>query len=189
MLLLGWMDIVAISARHRVEYNTRCFQPTEAFRRELQRAVFRSTAKQFQPAAHFGDDFDDIKFSRAGDSELNTREDVVLSFLSLPRRLSRRRWLIQGEVWQPGDFVICTDRRFIWITDRYRGLCERYGRVIRSARLEDFRHADVRSAEQQATLSVRFDNDQWDVSIPAVLGAAAVGFAGAVNRTFGDPVD
>jgi hypothetical protein len=187
MLLRGWTEVNAGSARNRVEYNTRCFQPIGDFHRELRRAVFPPVTGVPFPAAHVGDAFDDVKFSRAGDSELDPDESVVLSFLSLPRRCVRRRWLIHGAIWQPGDLVICTDRRFIWITDRYKGLCERYGRVTRSVRRSEVRGVSVRRSDQSVTMGIRLRDGEWPIAVYQDLAAAVHEFADALTGVLNQP--
>jgi hypothetical protein len=182
MLLRGWMDIGAGKTASRVEYNTRCYSPIHDFLRELRRAVFPRVKGGDIQWAHFGDEFDDVKFSRAGDSELDAEEIVGPSFLSLPRRHVRRVWMIHGEIWQPGDLVTLTDRRFIWITDRYKGVREPYGRVTRSVRISDIRSVCVRPFDGKATLSIRLRDCEWSIAVNRELEATARGFAEAVTR-------
>ena len=182
MLLRGWIAIGAGKTAKRIEYNTRCFAPIDDFLRELRRAVFPRVKGGDIQWAHFGDEFDDVKFSRAGDSELDAEESVGPSFLRLPRRQARRVWMIHGEIWQPGDLVIFTDRRFIWITDRYKGLREPYGRVTRSVRVSDIRSVCVRPSDGEATLSIRLRDCEWSIAVNCDLEAAARGFAEAATR-------
>lgn len=188
MLLIGWMEIGAGETRKKVEYNTRCPGPIDDFRRELQRSIFLPVHEESSPAVHFGDGFDDIKFSRAGDGELDQGENVALTFLSLPRRRTRKHWLMLREVWQPGDFVICTDRRFIWITDRYKGRYERYGRVIRSVRRRDVRAVSLLREDHGVTLSIRFEAQEWTIAVDSELEGAAAEFAEAASRTLAESV-
>jgi hypothetical protein len=182
MLLRGWMDIGAGTATKRIEYNTRCYSPIDDFLRKLRRAVFARANGGDVQWAHFGDEFDDIKFSRAGDSELDAEETVGPSFLRVPRREVRRVWMMHGKIWQPGDLVILTDRRFIWITDRYKGLREPYGRVTRSVRVSDIRSVCVRPSDREATLSIRLRDCEWSIAVNCELEVAARGFADAVTR-------
>lgn len=183
MLLRGWMDIGAGKTAKRIEYNTRYYSPIDDFLRDLRRAMFPQVKGGDIEWAHFGDEFDDVKFSRAGDSELDAEENVGPSFLSLPRRRARRVWMIHVEVWQPGDLVIFTDRRFIWITDRYKGMREPYGRVTRSVRISDIRSVCVRPSDREATLCIRLRDCKWSIAVNIELEAAARGFAEAVTRT------
>ena len=182
MLLRGWMNIGAGKIAKRIEYNTRCYSPIRDFLCELRQAVFLRVNGGDIQWAHFGDEFDDVKFSRAGDSELDAEEIVGPSFLSLPRRHVRRVWMIHGEIRQPGDLVIFTDRRFIWITDRYKGLREPYGRVTRSVRVSDIRSVCVRPSDREATLSIRLRDCEWSIAVNCELEVAARGFADAVRR-------
>ena len=182
MLLRGWMGIGAGMTTRRIEYNARCYLPIDDFLRELRRAVFPCVKGHGFEWTHFGDEFDDVKFSRAGDSELDAEEIVGPSYLSLPRHEARRVWMIHGEIWQPGDLIILTDRRFIWITDRYKGLRERYGRVTRSVRISDIRSVCVRPSDGEATLSIRLRDCECSIAVNCELEAAARGFADAVTR-------
>ena len=183
MLLRGWMEIGAGRITRRVEYSTRCFAPIVDFTRELRRAAFPNAEGRSLRADRFGDEFDDVKFSRAGDSELDPGELVGPTFLSLPRRQARRVWLTHREVWQPGDLVILTERRLIWITDRYKGLCEPYGRVARSARVRDIQNILVLHSTRDATLRVVLTGGEWAIAVTREHEAAANGFADAVART------
>jgi hypothetical protein len=182
MLLRGWMDIGAGKIAKRIEYNTRCYSPIRDFLCELRRSVFPRLQGGDIQWAHFGDEFDDIKFSRAGDSELDVEESVGPSFLRLPKREARRVWMIHGEIWQPGDLVILTDRRFIWITDRCKGLREPYGRVTRSSRISDLRSVSVQPSDREATLVIRLRDCEWSIAVNCELEAPARGFAEAVTR-------
>ncbi len=181
MLLLGWIEIGGGGARNKVEYNTRCPEPIDDFLRELRRSIFLPTGEAPPQAVHFGDSFDDIKFSRAGDGELDQGDNVALTFLSLPRRRMKKYWLISKEVWQPGDFLIGTDRRFIWITDRYNGRYERYGRVIRSLRRGDIQAVSFRREENGAVLGIRCDAHEWTIAVDGELETAAAEFADAAS--------
>ncbi|MGA3028791.1 MAG: hypothetical protein ABSF98_28970 [Bryobacteraceae bacterium] len=182
MMLLGWMEIGAGGAWHKVEYNTRCSGPIDDFRRELRRSIFEPVQPGCTEAVHFGDAFDDIKFSRAGAYELDQGENVAVTFLSLPRRRTSKHWLKLREAWQPGDLVICTDRRFLWITDRYNGRYERYGRVVRSLRRRDIRAVSMRREDRGAALSIRSDAHEWTIAVDDELEAAATEFAGAAHE-------
>lgn len=182
MLLRGWMNIGAGTITKRIEYNTRCYSPISDFLCELRRAVFPHVNGGDIQWAHFGDEFDDVKFSRAGDSELDAEEIVGPSFLSLPRCHVRRVWMMRGKIWQPGDLFILTDRRFIWITDRYKGLREPYGRVTRSVRISDIRSVCVRPSDGEATLNIRLRDCEWSTAVNIELDAAARGFTEVVTR-------
>jgi len=126
---------------------------------------------------HFGDEFADVKFSRAGDYELDEGERVERTFLSLPKNSRERRGLMQREVWLPGDLLIGTDRRWIWITDRDKGFCDRFGRIIRSVRRRDERAISFRRDPNESVLVLDFCNAQWIVPITAELEEAAAAFA------------
>jgi len=182
MLLAGWTEIRFGKTGKRLDYNTRCFPPIEDFLRALRQGAFPAARTTSDTTGHFGDEFEDVKFSRAGDREIDPGEQVALSFFSLPRHRVSRRWLVHRETWDPGDLIACTDRRLIWITDRYRGLRELYGRVTRSVRIRHVQGVSIEGFQQAVAIGIRLLDRRWSITVDRELEAAAGAFAKALTR-------
>ena len=181
LLLVGWTGIRFERTEKRLEYNTRCFEPIGDLLRTLRQVAFPAVRLTSETTDHFGDELEDVKFSRAGDREIDPGEQVALSFLSLPRHRVSRRLLVHREIWNPGDLIVCTDRRLIWVTDRYRGLRERYGRVVRSVRFRHVRGILVERHREAVNIGIRLRDGGWSITVDRELEAAAGSFAQALT--------
>ena len=75
-----------------------------------------------------GGDNLDIKFANALETELDPGE-ITHARLFQPPQVSRKRRL-------PGNLLVLTDRRLLWITDRENGFRSRYGSIASYAPID-----------------------------------------------------
>ena len=96
---------------------------------------------------------------------------------------TRRRWLVCREDSLPGDLLVMTCRRLVWITERHRGRYAPYGTVSRSVPLASLAGVECVWGDRGAELAIALcSGDSWHVP----LGEAGVRegreFEAAVRR-------
>ena len=69
---------------------------------------------------------DGLKFRNSVLQEIGPDEQTC-STLFEPPVVHRRRWWRPYAVREPGDLVVLTTKRLLWITGRYRGRSDKYG--------------------------------------------------------------
>ncbi|HVN06085.1 MAG TPA: hypothetical protein VMT86_16805 [Bryobacteraceae bacterium] len=123
-LLSGWITFATPEGRREFRFNTRTSRPVEEWLRALSRqwapAADGCHARECVPAGSALS----IKFRNAESAALDPDEHLVARFFHTP-----------AKVGLPADYVGITNRRLIWITDRNRGRCERFGWIVRWAPL------------------------------------------------------
>lgn len=126
-LLDGWLTIVTRDARHCFRYNARDSKPVDEFLLKLRELLLPArTGVASDRAVPFGSRLD-LKFRNAKAAELDCGECILASFFSPAMRLTTQRWLFRRESWTAADYVAITDRRLLWITDRYDGHRQEFG--------------------------------------------------------------
>jgi hypothetical protein len=120
----------------------------------------------------------DLKFGYARSSEIDTGERVLVEFFSPAEKQIRRRWVFRFDHWSPADLVCFTDRRLLWITDRYEGRYQRYGSISRYAPLRDVSGLSCERTPDacQLRLALR-PGVSWQVPVPVAMHEQAAGFA------------
>jgi hypothetical protein len=128
MLLKGWLRFTGSGFDYTIRYNTRGFrsvlQFVHHFRDELLGAPLPlgASTRPFEACL-------DVKFANALALELESGETVLMRAFQPPREVVSRSLLFPHHHWIAGDLLAVTSRRLLWITDRERGSCSRYGSI------------------------------------------------------------
>ena len=120
----------------------------------------------------------DLKFRNAEYFELDAGERVLFRFFSPATKKIRRHWIFRWESWAPGDLVVLTNRRVLWITDRVQERYAAYGTVTRSAPVRGLAQLTCQRTVEACALSVKFSSeDSWCIPLPLEGQAEAHQFA------------
>ena len=136
MLLRGWLGFRGAGFDCTARYNTRGHPSVLRFRRHF-RNRWLGAARPSPAEVVLGDDLD-MRFANALADELDPGEAVGTRIFQLPREL-RWRWPLRRRQWIPGDLLVVTSRRLLWITDRDRGSRAQYGGIASYAPLRALR--------------------------------------------------
>jgi len=165
ILLLGWFEFVWSGGRKRLPYNTRTRSPVERCIRVFKELWLPPQARRTQPCTVFGKPLT-LKFEYAESAELLPGETVLVRFFQPAVRRERGYALFRREIWLPGDLVLATSRRLLWITDRYKGRQEPYGSISYSAPWSSLTRVDASAASPGAELTVHFGSAQaWRIPL------------------------
>ena len=154
MLLRGWLRFAGSGFDRTIPYNTRGYRSVLRFMQRFREAWLGDAASvslhkpEERPAELT------MKFDGALAVELDPDESVRAHFYEQPREICSRRWLFRRRTATPGDLLVLTDRRLVWITDRDRGFQARYGTVASSAPLNALMTVDASSASAGAALTI-----------------------------------
>ena len=178
ILLIGWLRFVEKGSDHKLPYNTRSGRPVEEFLRVLCEEYLPET---LDVSTHgpfgFGESLD-LKFRNAEYFELDAGERVLFRFFSPATKEIRRHWIFRWESWAPGDVVVLTNRRALWITDRVEGRYAAYGTVTRSAPVRDLAQLTCQRTADNCALWVRFSSEaSWSIPLSLERLAEAHRFA------------
>ncbi|HZT32534.1 MAG TPA: hypothetical protein VFA33_21775 [Bryobacteraceae bacterium] len=153
MLLKGWLDFRGAGFPSTIPYNTRGLPAVLRFMRRFRSRWLGAAEQADAPQAALGDELD-TRFANALADELDPGESVAARFFQRPRGF-RRRWPLQGTRWTPGNLLVNTGSRLIWVTDRYRGSRLQYGRIASYAPLRTVQ--DLRVAPHENEWHVQVD--------------------------------
>jgi len=165
MLLKGWLRFTGSGFDYTVRYNTRGFPSVYRFLRHFRDRLLGSAQPPRTPVVHSGAGLD-IKFGNALSQELDPGEIVLMQVFQPPREMKSGRWLIPYRRWIAGDLLALTGRRLLWITDRDRGSCSRYGSIASYAPLDAVRSIGLTSGRVGHILQVDLSGcPAWQVPI------------------------
>jgi len=187
ILLHGWLRLVGVHRDVTLSYNTRSRRPVDRFWYEL-RDTFASPAAGQEAAEPvcLGEPLD-LKFGRAQRWEVASGEPVRIQLFHPARRTIRRWGIVHRESWTPGDLLLATDRRLLWITDRDRGRHEPYGCVTRYAPTRLIGSASCERTSESVELRFRFQGaGVWRVPLPTVYEGEAKAFLEALESRSAD---
>jgi len=133
MLLLGWIGLQWNGGSQTLRYNRRTAPTVEEFLQRLKASWFKGMlGAPGEDARTFGIE-PNLKFRNAASDELIPDEAPLLQFFQPPVCRMERHFGFRREIRKPGDFLILSNRRLLWITDRHRSVQDQYGSVARSA--------------------------------------------------------
>jgi len=133
ILLRGWLRFVARGLEQTVFYNTVYRYTVDRFLRRL-RAQWMAPDQRIHHLSGFDlGQLTEVKFRNALARELDPEELPREGLFQAPRELARHAWFRLWESSTPGDLLVLTPRRLLWITDRDRGTAARYGTIARYA--------------------------------------------------------
>lgn len=178
MLLKGWLHFAAGDVSYRVRYNTRGLRSVSGFMCRLRRRLL-GAARAGRREAGLESAGLDVKFDYALRSELDAGESIVARFFQAPTVIDHRMWLLPGRRHLAGDLLVLSDRRIVWITDRYRGFHSRYGAVTSYAPLGAVERLEVVHTRENHTVAVRLHGaPSWEIPIDHNRVREAIAFAG-----------
>lgn len=170
-LLLGWMRFRGHGCEQLLTYNRRSAATVEKFLVQLRTRWLSVRCCMERPHDfHFGEPLSD-KFAHTVSTELEGGgEGQVIRFHQSAVRMRRRR-ILEFETWCPGDLVVVTDRRVLWITERQEGAYLPYGAVSRSAPLDMLIRISSNTVEGRTTVNMGLrSGETW--TLPANPGSA-----------------
>jgi len=184
MLLKGWLRFAGRGFDCTVRYNTRgslaVCQFMTRFRSEFLRGAQARDAstvhlREVHPGARL-----DIKFANALEGELGVAETVQLQVFQPPEELPATRWRFPRHRRAAGDLLALTDRRLLWITDREKGFCSRYGSIASYAPLDAVSHIALAPDGLQVDLN---GSAAWQVPIAPAYREAVEELANFVTTS------
>jgi hypothetical protein len=183
MLLKGWLRFAGNGFDRTIRYNTRGYRSVLLFIQRFREAwLGKSVSVGLDSPVKRPAELT-MKFDEALAIELDPDESVRAYFYEPPREISFRKWLFRRRTDTPGDLLVLTDRRLIWITDRDRGSRAPYGTVTLSSPLDAWIAVSVPSAGTCAALAVAFAfGCRWHVPLAASRQADAEAFAAQASQ-------
>jgi hypothetical protein len=174
MLLKGWLRFTGSGFDYTIRYNTRGIGPVLRFMRCFRERWLRGAGPHGTSDADAGTGLD-IKFGNALALEIDSGESLLLHVFQPPREARRHRWLA-------GDLLALTSRRLLWITDRERGFCSRYGSIATYVPLEAVRSIVLISGGDMLQVELN-DGTAWQIPIAAENRGVVEELAAALETT------
>jgi hypothetical protein len=161
ILLLGWIGLQWEGGAETLPYNRHAATTVERFLDRLKVLWLGQTPALTQSGARAYGAEPDLKFGYAQAAEMPRRERVAVQFFHQSACLTKRRLGLRRQTRSPGDLVILSDRRLLWITERHKGQYEPYGTVSRSAPIG-------------AIQDIRFGLDEGKANLECLLRSGTV---------------
>ena len=183
ILLTGWITLTWDRGQMQLRYNTRARGPVEKCMKRIEDNWLPPTPVPQTPSADiFGEPLN-LKFAYAREAEHLIGETPVAQFFQPAVPRSRRFLWFRRKHWMPGDLVLATSRRLLWITERHKGTYERYGTVSHSARLPSIAGMGCVWTERGGVLEIAFHSGEpWHVPLREGQRHEAGRFEAAVRR-------
>jgi len=131
MLLAGWVRFYWNGGATQIKYNRRSSGPIEEAIRLTELARY-SQKPRGAACQSFGDDLN-LKFEYARSAQLLPGEEPLIQFFRPARYRMCRCWGLRRQIWSPGDLLLATTGRLVWITERYDNNYSPYGLVVHTA--------------------------------------------------------
>jgi hypothetical protein len=179
--LIGWIGFVSKEADLKLPYNRRIDEPVHIFLGVLRARLLRPDGAS-PPKQPLSVNALDLKFRNALDYEIDGDEmERTLLFIA-PRLRSYGFWPFRINRWTPGNLIVLTDRRVLWITENHGRARQTYGAVTCYAPLGGIARVEASSSSAVSWLVVSLRNGKtWKLDIPGELAADAREFAAAVG--------
>ncbi|MCW5978352.1 MAG: hypothetical protein KIT09_09760 [Bryobacteraceae bacterium] len=186
LLLLGWIALHWDGHRRELRYNRREAAPVEWFLAEIKASWFAGVfAAPDRDARSFGMQ-PALKFRHARSIELLPGETPLIEIYDAPARTTVRRFGFRREIRPPGNLLLLTDRRILWIGDGYRSISDPYGTVSRSAPLSAVEALRLCRLDGGAAIEIVMHSGKlWRVSLKEAQEHSVRAFADAVARRAG----
>jgi hypothetical protein len=170
--LIGWIRFVSRGADLRLPYNRRVDEPVHSFLGMLRARLLHSDGAASAEQAFLGD-APDLKFLNALNHEIDKGEVERARLFMAPRLVPSGYWPFRINRTTPGNLLVLTDRRLLWITDTR----QRYGSVTCYAHLGNVAQVETGS-DAACQLSVSLRNGKiWTLKIRDELRTDATEFA------------
>lgn len=182
-LLLGWIGLHTGIGEHVLAYNQRSCDVVDRFLLGIKaRWMPRELRFCRVPKQTFGAALDQ-KFNFAWSSEAIDEHEYPLIRYFQPTTVHRRRWFFyRRESWSAGDLLVLTERRVLWIAERYGTVYAPYGIVSRSAPLSSLRGFHPCMFNNQPSLECDLSSGRtWRFQLATGLESEARRFTDCVN--------
>jgi len=167
LLLRGWLRFVTASVEHTVFYSTVYQRTVGRFLRRLRAAWMAPEPPSTQPSGEQFEEPPEVKFRNALAYELDPDEPLRGSMFVAPRETSLGFLICRWKSWAPGDLLLLTPRRLLWITDRDRGSQARYGTIARYAPLSRIRSVTWEVKKGDGALRIELAaGRRWEIPMP-----------------------
>ena len=167
ILLKGWLRFAGRGFDCKIPYNTRGLPSVFEFMRRFRDIYLDTRQSGLAPDTNLGARLD-IKFSNAVIAEMDLGEPLSALFFQAPRESKSKRWLAPRRWRTPGDLVVLTDSRLIWITDRDRVSRLRFGSIASYVPLRALSAVELRPGRKGSVLSVAIQGGrEWHIPIQA----------------------
>lgn len=178
ILLIGWLRFVTTEFQIDLPYNTRSERPVIELLDLLAETYLSGGEECLRgEAVAFGPPLD-IKFGNRLAAALRKDERLQVRWFSPPFTASRRWGPLRVRSEVAGDLVVLTNRRVLWIADRWRGYYERYGSVSRTAPLHCLTGARCQRTGDRRDLTISFRRGpSWNVPLVPSAYEEAEAFA------------
>ena len=167
MLLRGWLRFVTASFEQTVFYSTVFRRTVGRFLRRLRAAWMAPEPPSTQPSGEEFEETPEVKFRNALAYELDPDETLRGRMFVAPREMTWGFLIHRWKSWAPGDLLLLTPRRLLWITDRDWGSQARYGTIARYAPLSRIRSVtwDVRKGGGALRIELAAGR-RWEIPVP-----------------------
>jgi hypothetical protein len=190
LLLIGWIGFASIGADLKLPYNRRVDEPVDLFLGMLRHRLLGTDRPSSLDLSLLGDALD-LKFRNTLNYEIDKSEVARVRLFVAPRIRTSGFWPFRIRRSTPGNLIALTNRRLLWITERYGRARAQYGSITCYAHLDNLARVEAGSADMVSStasrLSVSLRNGKiWSLDIPEELVADAREFAaiaGARNAT------
>lgn len=181
ILLLGWICFRWNGSEEVLRYNRHGAATVERFLSRLKVLWLAKTCGSPRPQS-FGDE-PDLKFCYATSAELLMDEKPVVQFFHPSACRLERRFGFRHETRLAGDLLMLSDRRLLWITDRYRSAHDPYGTVSRSTPLSAIVGVRSRRIDSGTEIEIALrSGTAWRVPLDEGRESSASAFAGAASH-------
>jgi hypothetical protein len=182
-LLLGSIVLKWDGGQKRLPYNTCNSGPVDKVMDVIEdRWLPAVPGPEARNCEAFGEPLN-LKFEYAQSGELLEGEEPLARFFQPASRRTRRWAVFRRETWSPGDLLLATSRRALWIEERYKGRYERYGTISHSAPLALLAGIRCAAANRRGELQVTFrTGDVWRIPLHLGRESEALKFEAALGR-------
>ncbi len=181
ILLLGWIGFYWNGSGQVLPYNRRGAVTVEKFLNRLKLQWLAETGGLARPQSFGGEP--DTKFRYAQAAELLRDEKPCVQCFHPSACRMERHFGFRRQTRLAGDLLVLSNRRLLWITDRYRAGREPYGTVSRSTPLSAI--AEIRTSYEDAAIGVQValrSGAVWRIPFDAGQEEVAQAFAEASTR-------
>ena len=125
-----------------------------------------------------------LKFEYARSAQLLPGERPLVQFFRPALYRVCRCWGLRRQIWTPGDLLLATAGRLVWITERYEGSYSPYGLVVHTGDRRAVASVDARSTARtgrEAAIAFR-SGRTWRVPIQQERESAFWAFIEALQK-------
>jgi hypothetical protein len=183
ILLLGWIGFQWSGFERTLRYNRHAANIVERFLGRLKMSWLPAAVVQqgVEPRVYGAEA--DLKFGYARSAELLSGERIVTEFFQPSTCRTEGHLGFRHRKRVPGDLLLLTDRRFLWITERRQSAYVPYGTIGRSAPAPALRQIRHEVLDGGSSLEIDMHAGTfWRVPLAPEMSEEAKKFAEEVTR-------